>query len=117
MQQTPSASYTSTLRVKLTNRPGTLGEVTTAIGHAGGDIGAIDIVSVTRGKLVYAKLCAFCHETKIGPIIRGRDLDPLYIGFTVRHGNRAMPAFRQSEIDDESLQKAAEYVSKWKADQ
>ena len=35
MQQIPSASYTSTLRVKLTNRPGTLGQVTTAIGRAG----------------------------------------------------------------------------------
>src|SRR5215216_5515180 len=38
MQQTPSASYTSTLRVKLTNRPGALGQVTTAIGRAGGKI-------------------------------------------------------------------------------
>src|SRR5919112_2068016 len=52
MQQTPSASYTSTLRVKLTNRPGTLGELTTAIGRAGGDIGAIDIVSASRGAMV-----------------------------------------------------------------
>src|ERR671916_248948 len=52
MQQTPSASYTSTLRVKLTNRPGTLGEVTTAMGRAGGDIGAIDIVSASRGAMV-----------------------------------------------------------------
>jgi malate dehydrogenase (oxaloacetate-decarboxylating) len=52
MQQIPSASYTSTLRVKLTNRPGTLGEVTTAIGRAGGDIGAIDIVSVSRGAMI-----------------------------------------------------------------
>src|SRR5918998_1276565 len=52
MQQTPSASYTSTLRVKLTNRPGTLGELTTAIGRAGGDIGAIDIVSASRGSTV-----------------------------------------------------------------
>jgi malate dehydrogenase (oxaloacetate-decarboxylating) len=51
MQQIPSASYTSTLRVKLANRPGTLGELTTAIGRAGGDIGAIDIVSVGRGTM------------------------------------------------------------------
>src|SRR5436190_1435887 len=52
MQEIPSASYTSTLRVKLANRPGTLGELTTAIGRAGGDIGAIDIVSVTRGTMI-----------------------------------------------------------------
>lgn len=48
MQSTPSASYSLTLRVRLSNRPGTLGEVTTAIGRAGGDIGAIDIVQVAR---------------------------------------------------------------------
>ena len=43
--QTPSASYSLTLRVKLSSRAGTLGQVATAIGRAGGDIGAIDIVS------------------------------------------------------------------------
>jgi malate dehydrogenase (oxaloacetate-decarboxylating) len=47
MQSTPSASYSLTLRVKLSSRAGTLGKVATAIGRAGGDIGAIDIVSVT----------------------------------------------------------------------
>src|SRR6266446_1679011 len=46
MQTTPSASYSLTLRVKLSSRAGTLGELTTAIGRAGGDIGAIDIVDV-----------------------------------------------------------------------
>ena len=45
MQKTPSASYSLTLRVRLSSRVGTLGELTTAIGRAGGDIGAIDIVS------------------------------------------------------------------------
>jgi malate dehydrogenase (oxaloacetate-decarboxylating) len=38
--------------VKLSSRPGTLGELTVAIGHAGGDIGAIDIVSVGRDAIV-----------------------------------------------------------------
>jgi malate dehydrogenase (oxaloacetate-decarboxylating) len=46
MQNTPSTSYSLTLRVKLSNRAGTLGQLATAIGRAGGDIGAIDIVSV-----------------------------------------------------------------------
>jgi malate dehydrogenase (oxaloacetate-decarboxylating) len=49
---TPSASYSLTLRIKLSSRAGTLGEVTTAIGRAGGDIGAIDIVSVNREAVV-----------------------------------------------------------------
>ncbi|HMF57950.1 MAG TPA: malic enzyme-like NAD(P)-binding protein [Pyrinomonadaceae bacterium] len=52
MQNTPSASYSLTLRVKLSTRPGMLGEVTTVIGHAGGDIGAIDIVSVGADHIV-----------------------------------------------------------------
>ena len=68
------------------------------------------------GAEVYAKVCAFCHETSVGPILRGRELDPLYIRLVVRHGNRAMPAFRASEIDDQSLEKLAEYVSKTAAD-
>ncbi|HEX8290338.1 MAG TPA: malic enzyme-like NAD(P)-binding protein, partial [Pyrinomonadaceae bacterium] len=38
--------------MKLSSRAGTLGELTTAIGQAGGDIGAIDIVSVGRDTIV-----------------------------------------------------------------
>jgi malate dehydrogenase (oxaloacetate-decarboxylating) len=52
MQSTPSASYSLTLRVKLSSRTGTLGEVTTAIGRVGGDIGAIDIVSVGQDSIM-----------------------------------------------------------------
>src|SRR5262249_16334391 len=52
MQTTPSASYSLTLRVKLSSRAGTLGELTTAIGRAGGDIGAIDIVSVASDSII-----------------------------------------------------------------
>ena len=52
MQSTPSASYSLTLRIKLSSRAGTLGEVTMAIGHAGGDIGAIDIVNVGSDSIV-----------------------------------------------------------------
>jgi malate dehydrogenase (oxaloacetate-decarboxylating) len=52
MPNTPSASNSLTLRVKLSSRTGTLGELTTAIGQAGGDIGAIDIVSVGSGSVI-----------------------------------------------------------------
>jgi malate dehydrogenase (oxaloacetate-decarboxylating) len=52
MENTPSASYSLTLRVRLASRTGTLGELTTAIGRAGGDIGAIDIVNVSSGSVV-----------------------------------------------------------------
>lgn len=43
-QPTTSASNSITLRVKLSNQPGVLGHLTAAIGDAGGNIGAIDIV-------------------------------------------------------------------------
>lgn len=52
MERSPSDSYSLTLRVKLSTRAGTLGEVATAIGKAGGDIGAIDIVSVARDYII-----------------------------------------------------------------
>src|SRR5687767_15602395 len=52
MQPTPSASYSLTLRVKLSSRAGSLGELTTAIGRAGGDIGAIDIVTVGNNYII-----------------------------------------------------------------
>ena len=49
---TPNASYSLTLRVKIQNKPGKLGEITTAIGRAGGDIEGIDIVSVGKDFLI-----------------------------------------------------------------
>ena len=52
MQTTPSASYSLTFRVKLSTRAGSLGELTMAIGRAGGDIGAIDIVTVGRDYVI-----------------------------------------------------------------
>jgi malate dehydrogenase (oxaloacetate-decarboxylating) len=43
---TPSAQYSLTLRVEIDHRPGMLGKVASAIGEAGGTIGAIDLVQV-----------------------------------------------------------------------
>ena len=52
MQTTPSPSYSLTLRVKLSSRAGSLGELTMALGRAGGDIGAIDIVTVGNNFII-----------------------------------------------------------------
>ena len=49
---TPNASYSLTLRVKIHNKPGQLGKITTAIGRACGDIECIDIVSVGKDFLI-----------------------------------------------------------------
>jgi malate dehydrogenase (oxaloacetate-decarboxylating) len=43
---TPSAQYSLVLRVEIEHRPGMLGKVASAIGEAGGTIGAIDLVQV-----------------------------------------------------------------------
>ncbi len=48
MISAPSASYSMTVRLDILNRPGMLGKVTSAIGKAGGDIGAIDLVWVEK---------------------------------------------------------------------
>src|SRR5258708_16700504 len=43
-KNTPVASYSLTVRLRIANQPGMLGKVTSAIGEAGGDIGAVDPV-------------------------------------------------------------------------
>ncbi|MBI3457133.1 MAG: NAD-dependent malic enzyme [Candidatus Rokubacteria bacterium] len=52
MAITPSASYSITVRVEIRNRPGMLGRVTSAIGDAGGDIGAVDIVELVKDHII-----------------------------------------------------------------
>ena len=48
----PSASFSSTLRVRLDDRPGKFATLAEAIGEAGGLLGAIDLVRVERGTKV-----------------------------------------------------------------
>ncbi len=76
MQTTPSASYSLTLRVKLSSRTGTLGEVATAIGRAGGDIGAIDIVTAS-GDFIIRDITVSAGSIKHGEEIVDavRDID------------------------------------------
>jgi len=80
MAVTPSASYSLTLRVKLSSRAGTLGEVTTVIGRAGGDIGAIDIVSASR-EYVIRDITVNAASSKHGEDIVNsvRDIDGLEV--------------------------------------
>ncbi len=48
----PSASYSFTVRIGILNRTGMLGRVTMVIGKAGGDIGAVDLVEMTRDQVI-----------------------------------------------------------------
>src|SRR5687768_16601872 len=76
MQSSPSASYSLTLRVKLSSRAGTLGRLATAIGRAGGDIGAIDIVSVSNDYItrdVTVNAASSEHGEKIVEVVRDID--------------------------------------------
>jgi malate dehydrogenase (oxaloacetate-decarboxylating) len=52
MIQHPSASFAFTARCRIVNRPGMLGQLTSAIGTVGGDIRAVDIVRVERDGIV-----------------------------------------------------------------
>ena len=59
----------------------------------------------------YAKVCGFCHDAGVGPAILGRELAVAYIENVVRHGFRAMPSFRSSEIDNAALASVERWVS------
>ncbi len=60
---------------------------------------------------IYDKVCAHCHEHNVGPVITGRNLMPDYIKSVVRNGNRAMPAFRETEINEAALAGVIKLVS------
>ena len=67
------------------------------------------------GEHVFAKVCSHCHLQGNGPEIMGRQLPAEYIQHTVRHGLRAMPAFRATYISDFGLNAVAKYVSNSKS--
>jgi malate dehydrogenase (oxaloacetate-decarboxylating) len=52
MAITPSASYSFTVRLEIQNKPGMLGRVTSVIGKAGGDIGAVDLAEMTAERVL-----------------------------------------------------------------
>jgi malate dehydrogenase (oxaloacetate-decarboxylating) len=52
MSVTPSAQFSLTIRVEIAHRPGMLGQVASAIGRAGGVIGAVDLVEISEDTLL-----------------------------------------------------------------
>lgn len=73
---TPNASYSLTLRVRIHNQPGKLGQITTAIGKAGGDIEGIDIVSVGKDFLIRditVNAASESHDQEIVAAVRDID--------------------------------------------
>jgi malate dehydrogenase (oxaloacetate-decarboxylating) len=73
---TPTAAFSIRLRVRLDNRPGTLGHLATAIGDAGGNITAIGGFDV-RGAHLDEDVIVNCssedHIAKVVEVVRGVD--------------------------------------------
>jgi hypothetical protein len=67
----PSASYSVTIRVELSCRPGTLGRVATAIGDVGGDIDEIQIIH-TGADSVVRDLTVACRDERHGESVAQR---------------------------------------------
>src|SRR4051795_6167105 len=61
MPPRPSAQYSLTLRVELDRRPGQLGLLASAIGAAGGSIGAIDTIETGEAKAI-REITVMCSD-------------------------------------------------------
>ncbi|MBA2506491.1 MAG: NAD-dependent malic enzyme [Thermoleophilaceae bacterium] len=59
MSIAPQAQFSLTLRVEIPSAPGSLGRLTSAIGSAGGSLGAIDLVEV-RGQRTLREITVSC---------------------------------------------------------
>ena len=68
--------------------------------------------TIGPGQRYYEKICAQCHETGIGPVLKGRALSPETVVAFARLGVNAMPAFRVTDIDDATLSDLGVYISK-----
>jgi malate dehydrogenase (oxaloacetate-decarboxylating) len=88
MAVAPSASYSFTVRMGILNRPGMLGRVTSAIGKAGGDIGAVDLVEMT-GDRVFRDMTIKARDSEHGQ----RIIDRL----------RKLPVVKISNISDRTF--------------
>ena len=82
MAKTPNASYSVTVRVEFPNDAGMLGRLTSAIGRLGGDIGAVDLVAVSHGRMTRDLTINCRDEEHAQAVINGiRTSD----GFTLLH--------------------------------
>lgn len=71
--------------------------------------------SQTRApEVIYAKICGYCHATRVGPVLFGRQLPTEYVTATARAGRNAMPAFRQAEISNAELDSLARWIKQSK---
>jgi len=72
---------------------------------------AFEVSKGDIGAAAYGRACGYCHDTQIGPSLRGRELDPETVKYFARRGSRAMPAFRRTDISDAELDAIAALVA------
>lgn len=60
---------------------------------------------------IYATICAYCHDTGVGPALKGSHYPADHIREVVRHGQNGMPAMKPSEFSDAELARLAEMLS------
>ena len=65
MEAIPSASYSMTLRVEFPHRAGSLGRILTAVGDAGGMVGAVDIVRMGEQQTI-RDITVNAHDSEHG---------------------------------------------------
>jgi len=82
MSNNTNVSNSLTVRIQFRNDSGMLGRLTSAIGELGGDIGAVDLVSVSAGMIVRDLTINCRNDEHSDKLIEGiRSLD----GFTLLH--------------------------------
>ncbi|HZV19425.1 MAG TPA: cytochrome c [Sphingobium sp.] len=82
-----------------------------------GKVTYLDKASIPKdpAEMVLQQTCMSCHATGVGPVITGRNLPPEAVKSFVRNGNRAMPAFTEAMIDNDTLDRVAQLVATSKA--
>jgi mono/diheme cytochrome c family protein len=65
---------------------------------------------------IYRTTCAYCHGHNVGPVIRGRGLEPEVVRHFVRNGQGAMPPFRPTEVSPAELEALASWIQASAAD-
>ncbi|MFI4868570.1 MAG: c-type cytochrome [Steroidobacterales bacterium] len=60
---------------------------------------------------IYDRTCHFCHDTGIGPPLKGSHYPAERIRTAVRHGHAAMVAFTPTEITDPELTALAQMLN------
>lgn len=66
-----------------------------------------------KGRQVFDTYCYKCHnegEGGMAPVLNNKPLPKPLMGFQVRHGLGAMPAFDEQQINDEDLDTLLDYI-------